>query len=125
MKNRVAINLFLLVVEWTPDECIPEFFYDSSVFSSIHEKHGLQDVELPAFAPTPAEFISYHRKVLESPEVSERLHSWIDVTFGYCLIGQAAIDNLNVPLNQTLSNAGNSIFRYYPTDNNFSSLLSQ
>lgn len=84
--------------EWTPDECIPEFYYDPGVFSSMHTALGLSDVELPLFAPDPESFISYHRSILESDFVSNSIHTWIDLTFGYCLEGSAAISNLNVPL---------------------------
>jgi hypothetical protein len=89
--------------EWSPDESIPEFYTDSSVFSSIHKSVHLSDLELPSFASTPSEFIKYHRNILESDEVSSKLHLWIDLTFGYCLDGQAAISNMNVPLRHTLS----------------------
>lgn len=84
--------------EWSPDECVPEFFMDPSVFTSTHKEHGLNDIELPKFAPTPHEFVSYHMMVLESDFVSNQLHHWIDLAFGSKLVGQAAIDNLNVPL---------------------------
>jgi hypothetical protein len=86
------------IYEWSPDECIPEFFSDESVFKSIHTKHRLADLELPSFADTPEKFISYHRAVLESDHVSSHLHYWIDLTFGCNLLGQAAIKNMNVPL---------------------------
>jgi hypothetical protein len=84
--------------EWSPDECIPEFFMDPSVFESIHTDVGLMDIQLPDFAPTPHQFIRYHRSILESNHVSANIHHWIDLTFGCSLVGQRAIDNLNVPL---------------------------
>lgn len=84
--------------EWSPDECIPEFFMDPSVFESVHKDVGLKDIELPDFAPTPSQFIRYHRSILESNYVSANIHHWIDLTFGCALTGQRAIDNLNVPL---------------------------
>lgn len=89
--------------DWSPDECIPEFFTDPTVLQSIHTEYGLMDVDLPAFTSTPTDFIAHHRKILESDDVSENLHKWIDLTFGYCLDGEAARENLNVPLKQTLS----------------------
>ncbi|RYH21171.1 hypothetical protein EON65_21320 [archaeon] len=93
------------IYEWTPDECIPEFFLDPTVFQSNHLHLGLGDLELPVFAPTPSEFIAYHRAVLESDFVSSQLHHWIDLTFGYCLDGVAAVQNMNVPLKHTLTSS--------------------
>ena len=84
--------------EWTPDECIPEYYTDPSVFVSIHD--SMDDMELPPWCPTPAEFVAWHRGMLENDYVSRHLHLWINLNFGYQLSGQAAIDAKNVPLKQ-------------------------
>lgn len=52
---------------------------------------------LPPWAKgDPREFIRLHRAALESDYVSEHLHEWIDLIFGYKQRGQEAVDSLNV-----------------------------
>ncbi|VDP34236.1 unnamed protein product [Heligmosomoides polygyrus] len=78
--------------EWTPDECIPEFYDDPSIMVSHHS--DMPDLELPSFVSSPQEFIKWHRRMLESDEVSRHLHEWIDLNFGQAVA--VALDSLNV-----------------------------
>ncbi|KAB0793199.1 hypothetical protein PPYR_12819 [Photinus pyralis] len=86
-------------------ELIPEFFYlpeflcNSNQFDLGCKQSGvaLGDVVLPPWAKQdPREFIRVHRLALECDYVSQNLHHWIDLIFGYKQQGQAAIDSINV-----------------------------
>ncbi|KAK0415841.1 hypothetical protein QR680_012153 [Steinernema hermaphroditum] len=81
---------------WTPEECIPDLFEDASLFHSIHP--DMTDIELPSWTADGAEFVKWHRSMLESDEVSDNLHLWIDLAFGYLLSGPDAVDAFNVHL---------------------------
>ncbi|XP_031256379.1 protein GFS12 [Pistacia vera] len=82
--------------QWTPDECIPEFFCDPQIFYSVHS--GMTDLAVPSWVGSPKEFIKLHREALESHRVSSQIHNWIDITFGYKMSGQAAVAAKNVML---------------------------
>ena len=44
---------------WSPDEAIPEFYSDATVFESIHPE--LLDLTLPDWAASPQDFVTRHR----------------------------------------------------------------
>jgi Beige/BEACH domain/PH domain associated with Beige/BEACH len=86
-------------------ELIPEFFHGEGEFLSNNESLNLgrrhngervDDVELPPWAKSPKDFVKKSRQALESDYVSDRLHHWIDLIFGYKQRGEEALlaDNL-------------------------------
>ncbi|GMF18495.1 unnamed protein product [Phytophthora lilii] len=92
--------------EWTPDECIPEFYTDPAVFKSLHDSE-MDDLQFPLWEDdtkggehqdAASVFVRHHRAMLESDEVSAQLHKWIDLNFGAALSGDSAIREKNVPL---------------------------
>ncbi|TVU21077.1 hypothetical protein EJB05_30691, partial [Eragrostis curvula] len=82
--------------QWTPDECIPEFYIDPRIFISLHSE--MSNLALPSWAKCAEDFICLHRDALESDRVSQQLHHWIDITFGYKLAGEASVEAKNVML---------------------------
>ncbi|WYZ39345.1 hypothetical protein EsH8_III_001259 [Colletotrichum jinshuiense] len=80
--------------------CLPEFLTNINQYNfGNRESTGtrVNNVVLPPWAKgDPKIFIAKHREALESPYVSQHLHSWIDLVFGYKQRGDAAVDNLNV-----------------------------
>jgi beige protein homolog 1 len=80
--------------------CLPEFLtningYNFGTLQSTGAR--VDNVVLPPWAKgDPKIFIAKHREALESPYVSQNLHNWIDLIFGYKQRGDAAIENLNV-----------------------------
>ena len=73
-------------------ELIPEFYYNSEFLYNINQcdfgiKHStgqpVNDVILPPWCRDAHDFIRIHREALESEYVSNHLHQWIDLIFGY------------------------------------------
>eukprot|EP00912_Choanoflagellata_sp_UC4_P002393 UC4_evm7s1505 len=90
-------------------ELIPEFFYFPDMFVNHNhidlgvrehesgENEVVDDVILPPWSKNePRRFISMHMLALESPFVSQNLHKWIDLIFGYKQQGEAAIASHNL-----------------------------
>ncbi|XP_072808031.1 protein FAN isoform X5 [Vicugna pacos] len=81
-------------------ELIPEFYGDdisflvNSLKLDLGKRQGGQmvdDVELPPWAQSPEDFLRKSREALESSYVSEHLHEWIDLVFGYKQKGADAV----------------------------------
>jgi len=88
-------------------ELIPEFFFLPELLQNINrfnfgkldteEENWVDNVGLPAWAHgNPDRFIRLHREALESTYVSENLHHWIDLIFGYKQKGAEAVKAQNV-----------------------------
>ncbi|OMJ94211.1 hypothetical protein SteCoe_2697 [Stentor coeruleus] len=85
-------------------ELIPELFdFPDFLFNTNKNQFGIRqngqpvnDFEYPPWAKNSYDFIRKHRKLLESQYVTEELHNWIDLIFGYKQTGRDAADNLNI-----------------------------
>ena len=86
-------------------ELIPEFFTCPEMFCNTNDfdlgttqsKVKVHDVKLPPWAKGSAhEFVRLHRLALESDYVSNNLHNWIDLIFGYKQRGEEAAKAHNV-----------------------------
>lgn len=78
---------------------LPEFLTNLNNYNMGIMQKGteISAVELPPWAQNdPRLFIKLHRKALESRYVSDHLHQWIDLIFGYKQTGDAAISAKNV-----------------------------
>ena len=84
--------------------CLPEFLTNSNHFDFGATQKGdiVNDVQLPYWAKgDPKEFIRLHREALESKYVSEHLHEWVDLIFGYKQRGPAAEEGNNTSFQYT------------------------
>ena len=85
-------------------ELIPEFYSNDTSFllNELNLDLGVKmngekiwDVKLPAWASDARDFLTKMREALESPIVSESLHHWIDLIFGYKQRGEHALSAHN------------------------------
>lgn len=86
-------------------ELIPEFYYFPEFLKNTNKfdlgilqvtKERVDDVILPKWAKTAEDFIAIQRRALESEYVSQNLHHWIDLIFGYKQKGPKAAEAPNV-----------------------------
>jgi len=87
------------VKELTPEWfTLPDFLRNLNDFDMGETQDGgkVGDVELPPWAPTAEDFIRIQREALESEYVSQNLHHWVDLIFGYKQRGPAAVEAKNV-----------------------------
>ena len=89
--------------------CFPEMFYnmnDLNLGEVLDEKtkvnKPVNDILLPPWSNNDGYmFIKYHREMLESPEISEKIHEWFNIIFGSKQKGKAAKKIHNQFLKQT------------------------
>ncbi|XP_065679524.1 neurobeachin-like protein 1 isoform X2 [Hydra vulgaris] len=85
-------------------ELIPEFFFfpeflinmNKFCLGNLQDGTQVDDVILPPWAKDAYTFVHINRQALESEYVSNNLHSWIDLIFGYKQKGKEAEKALNI-----------------------------
>ncbi|KAL3684694.1 hypothetical protein R1sor_002716 [Riccia sorocarpa] len=96
-------------------ELVPEFFYMPEFLENSNQYYigvkqdgeELADVVLPPWAKDAEEFVRKNREALESEYVSDHLHEWIDLIFGYKQRGRPALEAANVFYHLTYEDAVN------------------
>lgn len=78
--------------------CLAQFLCNGDRLNLGQTQDGLRvgDVELPPWASSAADFTAKCREALECDYVSENLHHWIDLIFGYKQRGPEAVKADNV-----------------------------
>ena len=84
-------------------ELIPEFFFQPEFLINLNSLNfGLNqkdfpnnNVILPSWAENPFDFIYLHRKALESDFVSNNIHNWFDLIWGYKQNGEESKKSFN------------------------------
>ncbi len=105
--HSLATSWRLATAESTTDfkELIPEFFFlpeflmnnENFNFGLRQSGERVHNVHLPIWCRNNARlFVLINRQALESNYVTQNLHKWIDLVFGYKQTGKAAIDAINV-----------------------------
>jgi len=96
------------VTRWNSDvkELIPEFYTPGSSaflrnsagaqFGRRSDGVAVEDVELPPWAIDTEDFLKKMSDALEAPQVSMKLHKWIDLLFGAKSRGRQAVMTDNV-----------------------------
>jgi hypothetical protein len=89
--------------------CCPEMFLNTNKLNlgELQEGGDVDHVRLPPWAKDSFDFVRIHREALESDYVSDNLHNWIDLIFGYKQTGAAAVEAKNVFYYLTYENAIN------------------
>lgn len=85
-------------------ELIPEFFYNPEFLTMTNKVNlgfkangrQLGNALLPPWAKDANDFITVNRRALESEYVSQHLHEWVDLIFGYKQRGPEAVKAKNV-----------------------------
>eukprot|EP01132_Coremiostelium_polycephalum_P008547 gene8547-10508_t len=96
---RNCLNSSSDVKELTPEFFyLPDFLINGNQVNFGVKQNGkvLDDVVLPPWANSPYHFIWMNRMALESEYVSQNLHHWIDLIFGYKQKGKEAVKAHNI-----------------------------
>ena len=140
VPNRLFIGQKeLTTLEDKPQELIPELFYLPELYININNyafgsikniinnesvEQKLDDFILPKWADDdPRKFTLYFHILLESKIVSQNLHSWIDLIFGYKMFGIEAIKCYNTYRKACYELSSNEVEQAYSEGMLYSILL--